>query len=117
MFRVWKRVGPAIVVGWAIGVAGCVSSEYMAVGETTYAPRAPDYIIDIYLPADAPVDVQREIALNRPVEELRADAEVIGRVDTRGGSLSDWSSLLRDAQDKARQLGGDAVVVRQLWSR
>ncbi len=85
----------------------------MAVGETTYAPRAHDYIIDIYLPTDAPVVVHREIALARPVEELPADAEVIGRVDTRGAPLADWSSLLRDAQDKARQLGGDAIVVRQ----
>jgi hypothetical protein len=95
---------------------GCVSSQFMPVGGATYPPRPEGYIIDVYLPTDAPVVVHQEVPISRPLAELPKAARTIGRIDTQGAPAAGWGSLFMDAQEKARTLGGDAVVVRRWGS-
>jgi hypothetical protein len=92
-------------------IAGCVSSDMMAIGGKTYPPRPSDYVIEVFSSEEAPVQVMREIANLRPLKELPPTAVAIGRVDSNGAPLASWGSLIGDAMGKARSLGGDALVV------
>ncbi len=94
-------------------VSGCVSSQYMAVGGQTYPPRADEYVIDVYLPIDAPVNVHQSIANAKPLTALPPLATEIGRVDTAGAPAAGWAAVIDDAKKKARALGGDALVIKQ----
>ena len=108
-----RRAACMLTVASVLSLVGCVSSQFMPVGEMTYAPRPDDYLIDIYLPTEAPVVVHKQVANAKPLSELRAGAKVIGRIDTQGAPAAGWGSLFEDAKRKARTLGGDAIVVRQ----
>jgi len=97
-------------------ITGCVSSNFMAVGHETYPPRPDDYVIDVYLPIDAPVAVHKSVPNAKDIKALPGNANVIGRVDTTGAPAANWGAVIADAQRKARQLGGDALVIRQIGS-
>jgi hypothetical protein len=107
----------AMIVGAVLGLAGlglggCVKSNYMAVGSQSFPPRPDDYIIDVYLPVDAPVAVHKGFAGAKDIGALPRGAMLIGRVDTDGSPDASWQMVLRDAKRKARVLGGDALVLR-----
>ncbi|MCA9281262.1 MAG: hypothetical protein KDA30_04420 [Phycisphaerales bacterium] len=97
-------------------LTACVSSNYMAIGDQTYPPRADDYVIDVYLPTDAPVNVHQSVANSKPLASLPSYAREIGRIDTEGAPAASWSSVINDAKKKARALGGDALVIKQWGS-
>ncbi len=97
----------------AMSMSGCVSSQMMPVGGQTFPPRPDGYLIDVYLPQEAPVVVHQEVPNVRPLSQLASSAKVIGRVDTQGAPAAGWASLFEDAKRRARELGGDALVVRQ----
>ncbi len=99
-------------------VAGCVTSKYVSVGDETYLQRPEDHPIDVYLDADAPVYIHQSIADAKADDEIPAGAEFIGRIDTTG-MYTNWSNMVKDAKEKARILGGDAIVIGGggLWAR
>jgi len=99
----------------ALVVSGCVSSNSTRVGSETYPPRPSDYVIDVYVPVDAPVNVQQSISNAKSINDLPPNALIIGRIDTNGGSASGWDSVIADAKPKARELGGDGIVIKN-WS-
>ncbi len=94
-------------------LGGCVSSEYMAVGEKTFAPRPREYIIDVYLTTDAPVNVHKAVANAKSLDALPPRAITVGRVDTSGAPAASWASVINNAKKKARELGGDALVIKE----
>jgi hypothetical protein len=85
----------------------------MVVGTQTYPPRPEDYVIDVYLPVDAPVNVHQSIANAKDITTLPAYNIEIGRVDTQGAPAASWESVIDDAKKKARELGGDALVIKE----
>ena len=103
---------------WAVTVlllsafSGCVSSQSMTLGDQTYAPRPPDHVIDVFIPDDAPVEVHKSLADAKPLAMLPTDANEIGRIDTDGAAAASWDAVIEDAKKKARELGGDAIVIR-----
>jgi hypothetical protein len=96
-------------------LTGCVSSDMMTVGET-YPPRPDNYLIEVFCTEDAPIQIQQQIAQLKPVSDIPKNANVIGRVDSRGAPLATWGSVVGDAMGKARSIGGDAIVVTQ-WGQ
>jgi hypothetical protein len=98
------------------GLTGCVSSNYMAVGNETFPPRPDTYIIDVFLPTDAPVVVHQSIPNAKDISLVPKSAKVIGRIDTTGAPAAGWGDVIRDAQRRARTLGGDGIVVGQWGS-
>ena len=94
-------------------LGGCVSSEYMAIGEKTFAPRPREYVIDIYLTTDAPVNVHKAVANEKSLDALPQRAITVGRVDTSGAPAASWAPLIRNAKKKAWELGGDALVIKE----
>lgn len=109
-----KQVAMSLAVIAVFAIGGCVQSQYMAVGDQTYPPRATDYVIDVYMPLDAPVVMHKQIAGAKDLQALPAGARVIGRVDTVGAPAAGWASVINDAKRKARELGGDALVIRNI---
>ena len=96
-----------------IVVQGCVTSNFMPVGKQTYPPRPDDYVIDVFVPTEAPVVVQQSIGNAKSSADLPTGYTVIGRIDTNGAPAAAWSSVIDDAKKKARQLGGDGIVINQ----
>lgn len=92
-------------------IAGCVTSSYVSVGDKTYPPRPDDYVIEVYVDSDAPVDLHQSLADAKPTNEIPAGMELIGRIDTTGDTYANWSDMVKDAKEKARILGGDAIVI------
>lgn len=92
-------------------VGGCVSADYMAVGDKTYPPRPKDYPIDVYVDdTTAPVTVVKSMGtLAKSYKDLPPH-DLIGRVDLSGAPAASWSSMVDVAKAKARVLGGDGVV-------
>jgi len=99
-----------------IFLSGCVTSNYMPVGNITYPPRPNDYVIDVYLPLEAPVAVHKSVPNAKDLKTLPSAATVIGRIDTLGAPAAGWKSVISNAQRKARTLGGDALVIRYIGS-
>jgi hypothetical protein len=98
-------------------VAGCTSSRYVAIGTKTYDPRPPQHMIEVYLPDETPVQIREGVTQSRPADELPDRAMEIGRIDTSGASFASWREMIRDAQKQARELGGDAIVIRRWEDR
>lgn len=91
---------------------GCVSSDYMPVGSATFPPRPKKHIIDVYLSQDAPVRIHQELTDSKPIESVPRSALEIGRIDTEGSADASWKAVIKDAKKKARQLGGDGIVIK-----
>jgi hypothetical protein len=98
-------------------VAGCTSSRYVAIGAETYEPRPPQHMIEVYLPDETPAQIREGVRQPRPADALPERALEIGRIDTSGASFASWREMIRDAQKQARELGGDAIVVRRWEDR
>ena len=96
-------------------MGGCVSSEMIPIGATTYPPRPDNYLIEVYATTDAPVEVLQEIGSIKPLASVPYNAAEIGRVDTHGAPAASWSSVLDDAKEKARTLGGDGIEIKS-WN-
>lgn len=94
-------------------LTSCVSSQYMALGSVTYPPRPRDYVIEVFLPVEAPVNVHQSVANSRPLAELPRHAIQVGRIDTSGAPAASWLAVINDAKKKARQLGGDGIEIKQ----
>jgi hypothetical protein len=110
-------VKPFLVCFLAFSLAGCVTSNFMPIGGQTYPPRPDDYIIEVYVPVQAPVLVQQSIGSAKPASQLPSKAREIGRIDTAGAPAAAWGSMIEDAKKKARTLGGDGIVVSQWGSQ
>ncbi len=95
----------------ALAFAGCVRSDWIAVGETAHAPRPDDYDIAVFVPLDAPVQVHKAVADPKPMAELPANAKAVGRIDTTGAPAASWGSMIEKAKKQARKIGGDAIIV------
>lgn len=108
---IYKRSLSCAVLLVALLQWGCVSSNSMRVGNT-YPPRPHDYIIDVYVSLDAPVNVQQSISNPKSINDLPSSAEVVGRIDTNGAPLAGWDSVIADAKSKAREMGGDGLVIK-----
>ena len=110
MFRAISLILAAAVL---FLIAGCVTSQSMAIGPTTYPPRPKDYVITVYIGTDAPVFVHRSIANPRAISDIPSGATEIGRVDAKGAPAASWGSVIADAMTRARALGGDGLVIGQ----
>lgn len=95
----------------AVIISGCVSADYVQLGEKTYPPRPDDWAIDIYVADEAPVIVHKSISQPKTIKDIPANAEMIGRVDAIGAPAASWDSVIRVAKEKARAIGGDGLVV------
>ena len=92
-------------------LSACVSTVAMHVGDKTFPPRPDDHPIDVYLAVDAPVTVHKSIAFAKSFAQAPKNLVLVGRIDSSGAPLASWSSVVKSAQAKARQLGGDAILV------
>ncbi len=110
MMKKTARLIALVVVVLVLG--GCVTSQFMTIGDKTYPPRHKDYVIDTYLPSGAPVNVHKAVANAMSMRLLPSSAAEIGRIDTQGNEIANWVSVLSSAKRRARQLGGDAIVIR-----
>jgi hypothetical protein len=106
-----------IVLACLCCISCCTSSKYVAIGAKTFEPRPKEHIIDVYLPEEAPVQIREGVADPRPSYELPDRALEIGQIETSGASFASWREMIRDAQKRARALGGDAIVFRQWEDR
>jgi hypothetical protein len=112
-----SKVFTVILVLTAISlVAGCVTSQSMALGPTTFPPRPRDYVIEVYVGVDAPVNVQKSIAHAKSITSIPSGAVEIGRIDTQGAPAASWGAVIADAKTRARALGGDGIVIGQ-WGQ
>jgi hypothetical protein len=84
----------------------------MPIGTQTFPPKPKDHIIDVYLVQDAPVQVHKQLANSKPMSAIPGYALEIGRVDSIGAPAASWGSVVNDAKKKARQLGGDGLVIK-----
>ena len=50
------------------------------------------------------------------MSQLPAFATVIGRIDSNGAPAAEWSAVVEDAKNKAREIGGDAIVITRWGS-
>lgn len=108
MRNVFRLVAAAAV---AAAVSGCVQSQSTTIGDRSYPPRIASHIIDVYIPTEAPVELQNSIANPQPLSAKPQEAKDIGRVDTQGAQLAEWGAVIEDAKVQARQLGGDGIVI------
>ena len=108
------RMLPVLLTMAALSLlAGCVTSQSIALGSTTYPPRPKDHVIDVYVGTDAPVNVLKSIVNPKPISSVPSGAKEIGRVDTQGVPAATWGSVIADAKIRARSLGGDGIVIGQ----
>lgn len=102
-----------VLLSLFVSIPACVSSQYMAIGDSTFPPRPRDYVIEVFLPTDAPVNVHKSVAHAKALADLPGNAKEIGRIDTQGAPAATWVGVIEDAKRKARSLGGDAIVIKQ----
>ncbi|MHC4973190.1 MAG: hypothetical protein ACYTG3_12740 [Planctomycetota bacterium] len=108
-----ERGGGAARVGilFALLLSACASSEYVRVGSSTYPPRPEEFPIAVFVGASASVSTQEELRdTARDAASLPAH-ETIGRVDVMGGMWVSWAKVVKEGKSRARELGGDAIVV------
>lgn len=106
------RISVVLVgVSLLMAASACTSSDYIQVGDNTYPPRPDDWAIDVYVGVDAPVVVQKSITHAKPATTVPENAALIGRVDAQGTSWNSWKGVIDEAKEKARTLGGDALVI------
>jgi len=98
----------------ALMLAACVSSSSARFNGVHYDARPKDWPIDIYLPRTAPASVLKAAEDYKPSNEIPAGVIQIGKVDVSGAPAAAWSSTLRSAQYRARQIGGDAVALQAI---
>lgn len=109
----WQVRALLMVLGaLVVASGGCVSSDSMALGDRTYAPRPKKHIIDVYLDEAAPVQVHKQLTHSKPLAAVPSGATSIGRVDSAGAPAASWGSVVNDAKKRARSLGGDALVIK-----
>jgi hypothetical protein len=111
-----KLMGCLLAAVVAAGLAGCVTSESMPVGEQTYPARPVGHAVDVYLEDDAPVFLHRALADYKETKAIPANAVEIGRVDANGAPSASWQSVVDSAKVKARALGGDGLVLKD-WNK
>ena len=58
----------------------------------------------------------QQIGQLKPATAVPANAIEIGRVDTHGASNAQWGAVVNDAKSKARELGGDAIIIKSWGS-
>lgn len=75
----------------------CVSSRSQALGTVHFDPRPEEY----------------PIATFDTVEDLPYDFVKVGLVAVTGAPTSSWSAVQRALEEEARELGGDALVLRE----
>jgi hypothetical protein len=63
----------------------------MPVGDKTYPPRPSDYVIDVFIPTEAPVVVHQQVPNTKPLAQLPSNAITIGRIDTVGAPAAGWA--------------------------
>jgi hypothetical protein len=111
-----KLVVMIAITAGAMLVPACVSSDSLAVGPRSYAPRPADWEVEVYLGVDAPIVIHKSIERARNIEHVPAHAELIGRVDSAGDEIASWASVVEDAKAHARAIGGDGLVLGR-WGR
>ena len=104
--------------GWTVIVvlmgilAGCSNSSVQRVAGQSFPSRAGDFPIDVYIGNDTPAELQQQVPDARPPAKLPQNSVAIGWVNMNGAQLSSWSSLVDAARGKARDLGGNGLVVK-----
>ncbi len=87
-----RRTTTAVIL--LILLTGCVSSEVMTLGGTSYPPRPDDYLIEFYTTTDAPVNILQEMGTTKPLSAIpngasnigaHRNARLIGRIVEKGG--------------------------------
>ena len=101
-----------VILAVVLLASACGTTAYVVpIGLERYAPRPDDWPVEVYLGEDAPVQAHEVLTLAqaKPPECIPAEAMVIGRIDSKSGGF--WNSLLATAKEKARELGGDGLVI------
>lgn len=102
------RVGPLLLV--CLAATGCYSKRWARMKDA--APLPEDTPVELFISPDLEV-----FALNRfqPVARMQSDlsddVELLGRVDIEAMFLWTRDSILVDAEDYARKLGGNALLL------
>ncbi len=90
---------------------GCVSSDYVQLGDKTYPPRPDDWVVDVFIGTGAPVSAHKSVQNAKPASDMPKNATVVGRVDTNGAPAASWNSMINSAKNKARAIGGDGLII------
>ena len=78
-------------------LVGCVSTDAVKLGKSTYPPWPDDWAVDVYLATNVPVDVHRAVEDAKPIEQIPTRGKVIGRIDVEGTPASRWASVISSA--------------------
>jgi len=101
---------------WQYGLTCCVTSNFVRIGDKTFAPKAKDSIIDVFVSDEEPVEVLQALPDGKPIATLPKGSTKIARVDTNGAPAAEWIAVINDAKIKARMVGGDAIVISRWGS-
>lgn len=86
----------ALSLALASLVAGCISTHGQVLAGRTYAARVEGHPVLIY-------DL---------LEDVPVPCEKIALVSADGAPLASWDGMVQELQERARRLGGDALVLR-----
>jgi len=91
---------------------GC--TEFVQTGPAMPA-RPAGHPVAVYYSEELPVTMQKDIAHDvggKPLSAMPTGGKEIGRLDISG--MGAWQHLVPKGQEKARELGGDAIVIGSL---
>ena len=90
-----------------LGLLACTSSKVERIGRE-YPPRDADWPIAVFASAQAP----REVVTLPFVEAGRPRGREIAKIRVKESMFTtNWDRSIREAQSRARKLGGDAIYV------
>jgi len=81
----------------------CVTGDVTPTGKK-YEPRPADWPISLYAKGTVPAEVARICQSGSPT------GKQIGRITVKGAKATEWTKILNKAREKARSIGGDAVL-------
>jgi hypothetical protein len=128
--RRMARFAQPWIVMLSFALLGCSNAHVEAVNGQIYEARPNSEKLEIFFNSKVSPEVVASVAgakwdkdlpagcLNELLLQVNKEANdpnlhciVVGGVTINGAQLSSWDDLLRQAEDRARELGGDAVLV------
>ncbi len=90
-----------------VALVGCTATDVKRTGES-YPPRPDDWPIGVYISDSAPVEL---VQAYPDADRSPPPYEVIGFGKTDATMFVSWKKLPRQAQARARAMGGDGVLI------
>ena len=105
-----------------LGLVGCTHVKSIDVLNSDFAPRAKDYPIQVInsgrdignLTLGVAGYISPEKIFGTFISEKAISPHIlISQIWSSGAAVRSWESLIENAKNKAREQGGDAVIIRK----